>query len=67
MVKPDGPQITAWRMRIACWITKATGIHSEYVIFIVFARQHLSHAGASILRFLHIACPVFLNRFRTQL
>ena len=24
------------RMRIACWITKATGTHSEYVIIIVF-------------------------------
>jgi hypothetical protein len=25
-----------WRMRIACWITKATDTHSEYVICIVF-------------------------------
>ena len=25
-----------WRMRIACWITKAIDIHSEYVILIVF-------------------------------
>ena len=24
------------RMRIACWITKATNTHSEYVILIVF-------------------------------
>jgi hypothetical protein len=21
-----------WHMRIACWITKATDVHSEYVI-----------------------------------
>ena len=25
-------QMTIWRMRIANWITKATNIHSEYVI-----------------------------------
>jgi hypothetical protein len=26
------------RMRLACWITKATGTHSEYVILIAFPR-----------------------------
>jgi hypothetical protein len=24
MVQPDRPQMTIWRMRFACWITKAT-------------------------------------------
>jgi hypothetical protein len=28
-----------WRMRIACWIPKATDTQSEYVIFIVFPLQ----------------------------
>ena len=28
-----------WRMRFACWITKATDTHSEYVIPIAFPRQ----------------------------
>jgi hypothetical protein len=27
------------RMRFACWITKTTGTHSEYVILIAFQRQ----------------------------
>jgi len=27
------------RMRIACWITKATGTHSEHVILIAFPQQ----------------------------
>ena len=27
------------RMRFACWISKATGTRSEYVIFIAFRRQ----------------------------
>jgi len=29
-VQPDRPQMTVWRMRIACWIPKATNTHSEY-------------------------------------
>jgi hypothetical protein len=28
-----------WRMRFACWITKATDTHSEYVIVIAFPQQ----------------------------
>jgi len=28
-----------WRMRIACWIPKATDTHSEYVILIAFPLQ----------------------------
>jgi hypothetical protein len=32
IVNPGRPQITIWRMRIACWVTKATDTHSEYVI-----------------------------------
>jgi hypothetical protein len=28
--------MTIWRMRFACWITKATNTHSEYVILIAF-------------------------------
>jgi hypothetical protein len=31
-VEPDRPQITVWQMSTACWITKATDTHSEYVI-----------------------------------
>ena len=31
-VVPDRPQIAIWRMRFACWITKATCTHLEHVI-----------------------------------
>ena len=27
MEEPDRPQMTIWRMRIACWITKTTNAH----------------------------------------
>ena len=32
-------RVTLWRMRIACWITKATDTHSEYVILTAFPQQ----------------------------
>ena len=28
-VEPDRPEMTIWRLRIECWITKAINIHSE--------------------------------------
>ena len=43
-------------MRFACWITKATDTHSEYVIFIAFPQQQLLRERAPVLRYTHIAC-----------
>jgi hypothetical protein len=43
------------RNRIACWITKATDTHSEYVILIAFARQQCLRERASMLR-LYVHC-----------
>jgi hypothetical protein len=37
------------RMRVACWITKATDGHSEYAILIAFLRQQWLRERASIL------------------
>jgi len=37
-----------WRMRFACWITKAKDTHSEYVILIVFQWQHQLSERASM-------------------
>ena len=36
------------RMRTACWITKATDTHSEYVILIDILQQQCLRAGASV-------------------
>jgi hypothetical protein len=44
------------RMRFACWITKATHTHSEYVIFIAFPWQQWLHGHASMLRYTYTAC-----------
>jgi hypothetical protein len=31
IVQPDRPQMTVWRVRIACWITNTKNTHSEHV------------------------------------
>ena len=33
-VESDRPQLTKWHIHVACWITKATNTHSEYVILL---------------------------------
>ena len=47
-------------MHIACWITKTTNTHSEYVMLIAFPLQQWLHERASILRYKYIACLVFI-------
>jgi hypothetical protein len=39
IVEQVSPQMTIWRMRITCWIPKATDIHLEYILFITFPPQ----------------------------
>jgi hypothetical protein len=43
------------RMRFACWITKDTHTHSEYVILAAFPLQQWLHERASVLR-LYVHC-----------
>jgi hypothetical protein len=56
-----GPQMIIWRMRIACWIPKATNTHSQYVILITFPPQQRLHERASMWRYTHIACVVSIR------
>jgi hypothetical protein len=39
VVEPGRPHVTIWRTNVACWITRATDTHSEYVILIAFPQQ----------------------------
>jgi len=52
-VQPHRPQAKIWRIRIACCITKATDVRSEYVILIACPRQR-----ATMLRYKYTACLV---------
>ena len=53
--------MTIWRMRFACWITKATDTHTEYAIVIAFPLQQWLHERASMLRYTYIACRVIFR------
>ena len=56
-VQPGRPQMTIWRMRVACQIPKDT-THSEYVIIIAFPVQQWLHEQAPMLRYTYTACLV---------
>jgi len=51
IVDTSRPQMTIWRMRVACWVPKAINTHTGYVILIVFSPQQWSHERASMLFF----------------
>ena len=53
------PHMTIWRMRIACWITKAPDTHSECVILIAFPFQQWLRERASLLRYTYSTLPVW--------
>jgi len=65
-VERDGPQMTIWRMRIACWITKATNTNSKYVILIAFSLQQWLHERTSMLRHTCTACLVITKSVFTE-
>jgi hypothetical protein len=46
--------------RIACWISKATDAHLEYVIFVAFPQQKWLCERASVLGYTCIAVLYFL-------
>jgi len=47
IVERGRPQVTIWRMRIGCWIPKATNTHSGWVILIAFPLYMLLHTRRS--------------------
>jgi hypothetical protein len=61
IVERSRPQITIWRMRNACWITRATNTHLCYVLLIstvtLITRRHLI-----VTFYVHWAVLLSLNR-----
>jgi hypothetical protein len=56
------PQMAKWRMRIACWIPKATDTHSEYVTLKYLPLQQWLHERASVLRYTLHCCVVITKK-----
>ena len=63
-VETGRPQMTIWRMRIACWITKATHTHSENVTVTAFSMATMvmrTRLNVNVARY--IACLDITNRY----
>jgi len=60
IVERGRPQMTIFRMRIACWIPKATNAHSKYVVFMTSALRQWLQLRATMLRYTYIACLVLV-------
>ena len=58
VVEPGRPQMMIRRMRIACWMPKATNAYTGCVILIASLQQQWLHERASMLRFTNISCLV---------
>ena len=59
IVEPALPQTTIRRMRIACWIPKATKTKSEYVKLTAFPLHQWMHKHVSVIRYTN-TWPVLL-------
>jgi hypothetical protein len=57
IVERGRSHMTIRRMRIACWILKATNTHSQYVMLIACPLQQWLHERTSMLRHTYITCP----------
>ena len=70
MVTPDRQQMTIWRMRVACWISRVTRANAhahahtpehphtrreKYEILIAFPLQQWFRERASMLRYTYVA------------
>ena len=68
IVQPDRPQMAIWRMRIACWVSKGTKTHSDYVILTDF---HCMVAGTRhMLRYTYtvrlVAIRILYKKFSNK-
>ena len=61
MVESDRQQMAIRHMHFACWITKATDRHPEYITLIAFPPQQCLHERASLLNFTYISLHVTAN------
>jgi len=61
MAPPDRLQITTSGMSFTCWLTKATDLHSEYVLLTASPLQELLRERATLLSYNYVNCLVICN------
>jgi hypothetical protein len=60
IVEREKQQMTIWHTPIALWVTMATNTHSVCVILNNILLQQWLQERASMLRYAHIACLVYM-------
>ena len=60
MAEPGRPRMTIWRMRIVCWVPKATNTHTVYVTRIAFPLQQW-FTNAPVPDLLQLFVPLSLS------
>jgi len=60
IVERGRPRMAIWRVRIACWTSKAADIHSEYVKLIFYCNSGCTKAPHCYV-FTYIACLIYSN------
>ena len=63
MREMGGPQMTIWRMRMACWIPKTKNTSSGYVMLTAFPLQQWLCERSSVLRYSYMASLVLKETF----
>ena len=65
IVEPYSPQMTIWRMRIACWLPTAANTHSEYIILIAFFTAAIvARTRLSVTLYVHcLSCQISQQRY----
>jgi hypothetical protein len=59
-------RMTIWRMRIACWVPRATNTNPGFVKLVDFPLQPWWHDRASLLHYKYTACVVNRNNIQCQ-
>ena len=59
IVEHGRPQMTIGRVRIPCWIPRATNTHSKYAILNAFPLQQWLQERVSLLCYTYIVCLIF--------
>ena len=64
IVEPDRPQMTIRRMRITCWIAKATHTHSEWVNNYCFSTaSRVTRTRLNVTLYVYwLSCLCFIER-----
>jgi len=53
-VQPDRPQMTIWRMRISCWIPKAT--HTHHMLYLLLFECNNGNSNTPLRYIMPLSC-----------